>query len=224
MELCAAFILHARAFKETSLLLDVLTKDNGRVSVIANGARKNIHKFGSSLQPFYFNTFKLSGKTELQTLSSLEPLAYYDLAANNICGLYLNELVYKVLPKHDPCSQLFESYHTTIKELVNNRQPERILRLFEKQLFNTIGFGLDFKNIIADKFYFYKLNYGFVEVMPGTHNCISGISLLSFNNQLDDSFYAGYSELILYELKKLMRIIIKNHLGKSRLCSKEVLI
>jgi DNA repair protein RecO (recombination protein O) len=193
------------------------------ISIIANGARKNTSKFGSSLQPFYLNKFKFYGKTDLQTLQVIEPMAYYNLGVNNICGLYLNELIYRMLHKNDPCQQLFASYKATIENLAQNCEPQKYLRLFEKQIFATLGYGLDFSTIEIHKSYAYKFHYGFVEVLANLPNSISGKSLLSFANHLQDELYAKDGTKILREIKMLMRMIINYHLGKKRLFSKEVL-
>jgi len=223
-ELCRSFIIYTRSYKETSLLLDVLTEDHGMISIVANGAKRTTSKFGSSLQPFYFNALQFYGKHDLKTLQATESIAYYDLGLNNVCGLYLNELIYRILPKHDPCPKLFASYTQTIAGLAQNIDPQKYLRLFEKQIFSTIGYGLDFSNIKINKFYVYKFHYGFIEVPSGANGSISGSSLLSFANYLDDDLYSGNKAQVLHEIKGLMRIIINHHLGSKRLFSKEVLI
>ena len=223
-EFCSSFIIYARSYKETSLLLDVFTQEYGRLCVIANGAKKHTHKFGSPLQPFYLNNLKFAGKNDLQILQAVEPITYYDLGNNNICGLYLNELLYRVLPRHDPCLQLFTSYCTTIASLAKSDCPQKALRLFEKQVLVTLGYGLDFSKIVRDSFYIYRLHDGFQEVISGIPNTISGYALLSFANQLDDQMYHENSDRILHEIKSLMRMVLNYHLGKKRLFSKEVLI
>ena len=89
-----AFVLHTRAFKETSLLVDLFTKNLGRINVVANGARKPKSPLRSVLTPASLFAVSFSGKTELKNLNACELLNHYSLSMpvsfNSI--VYVNEL------------------------------------------------------------------------------------------------------------------------------------
>ena len=103
-----AYILHTRPFKETSLIADVFTEKHGRLSIVIRGAKRS-YKGKGLIQPFVLCTLEAVGKTELLTATLLESSSQSCLISGKklLCGFYLNELLVKLLPKHDLCPELF---------------------------------------------------------------------------------------------------------------------
>jgi DNA repair protein RecO (recombination protein O) len=140
-----AFVLHARAWRETSLLLDVLSHDHGRVGLVARGVRSARARTPRSLlQPFTPLSVSWSGRGELATLSAAEaagaalPLTGEPL----LCALYLNELVARLAPRNDPHPDIFTAYLDTLARLARGEAPAWTLRRFERDLLGHLGYGL----------------------------------------------------------------------------------
>ena len=139
------FILHARLFKDSSLLLDALTKDHGRISLLAHGVRsKTRRSLRGILQPFVPLLMSWSGKTELLTMGSVEAvgLPYYLNGKKLISGFYLNELVMRLLHRYDPHPNIYNAYKNALISLQENNSIELTLRLFEQCFLKELGYGI----------------------------------------------------------------------------------
>jgi DNA repair protein RecO (recombination protein O) len=221
-----AYILKQINYRESSLLLDVLTRDFGRISLIAKGVRKVKSKTAGVLRPFHSLTISFIGKSELKTLADaelkglgclLEGMALY-------CGFYVNELITHFLQHHDAHPELFDHYELCLKQLAENKRIEIALRNFELNLLTETGYGLHLgfdisreKNIAANKKYLFNKENGMIEDVKGT---ISGATLLAMQNRNFED------PQVLAEAKQLMRTVIDAHLQgkpiKSRTVMQEV--
>ena len=150
-QLQSGFVLHSRPWRETSILLDVFTENYGKIGLCARGVRGKKSPKRSLLQPFSPLLLCWTGRGELQTMTSLEPAA----PAIKLSGfalysaLYINELMVRLLHKHDPHAELFYHYRQTLEQLSHTDNLEQVLREFELLLLTVIGYGLtlddDFK-------------------------------------------------------------------------------
>ncbi len=141
------WVLHRRPYRETSLLLEVLTAGHGRLALVARGARRPRSAWQGLLQPFRLLLLSWSLRGELGTLTGAEPAAPpLPLAGRALwCGLYLNELLVRLLHRHDPHPGLHRTYGEALRGLAvagGERVRERVLRLFELQLLRELGYGL----------------------------------------------------------------------------------
>lgn len=139
-----AFVLHTRPYRDTSLLVDFFTLDAGRVTAVARGARGPKSRLKGLLQPFVPLLINWYGKTELVTLGGADANGA-SITLNGdvlISGMYLNELLMRLLTRFDPLPHLFEQYNRTIIALSQKQLPELCLRLFELNLLNELGYGL----------------------------------------------------------------------------------
>jgi len=140
------FVLHARAWRETSLLLEVLSRDFGRVGLVARGVRSARSRTPRALlQPLAPLNLGWSGQGELATLTAVEsagpPLALAGEAV--LCGLYLNELVIRLLPRDDPHPEVFSTYAQALERLRGGERTHAwALRRFERDLLADLGYGL----------------------------------------------------------------------------------
>ena len=143
-----AFVLHTRAFQETSIIVDFFTKSYGRLNAIAKGAKRPKSPLRSVLTPASKLSITLSGKNDLKTLSNVEIIDHYQL--NNGVSLnsivYVNELITKAMEKEDPHKEIFNQYENLIVNLSNNSsntELEKALRDFELNLLQEMGYGVD---------------------------------------------------------------------------------
>lgn len=140
-----AFVLHARAWRETSLLLDVLSRDHGRVGLVARGVRAARSRTPRALlQPMSPLLLSWSGRGELATLNAAESAGAVLRADGEalLCALYLNELIARMLTRHDPHPALFADYATVLARLTGGDSPAWALRRFERDLLAHLGYGL----------------------------------------------------------------------------------
>ena len=226
-----AFVLHQRDFSETSLLLEMFSRRHGRVGLIAKGARRPGSRSRGVLKPFQQLMVGWSGRGELMVLTGAETDgAEVELIGNSLyCAFYLNELVVRLLHRHDPHEDLYDRYRAAIEGLCQARQQEAILRVFEKHLMRELGYGLlldkeygDRDPIEPDAIYDYVLEHGPVRVCHpelGTRAQgvrLRGTSLLALAaEQLDDA-------TVLRDAKALMRAALAPHLGDKPLQSRRL--
>lgn len=144
-----AFVLHARAYRETSLLVEVLSQSHGRVGFIARGVRgPRQHALRAALQPLQHIRFDALQRGELAQLQSAEALdaAPQPGGDGGLAAFYLNELVLRLVPRLDPHPELYATYARTREELrdaqAGRSQLAWTLRRFERDLLDALGFGL----------------------------------------------------------------------------------
>jgi len=141
-----AFVLHARPWRETSLLVEVLTADYGRLGLVARGVQgPKRQPLRAALQPLQWIRFDAVQRGELATLTAAEAL---DAAPRltgeaTLAGFYLNELTLRLASRDDPQPELFEAYRAARARLGAGEPLAWTLRRFERELLDAIGFGLD---------------------------------------------------------------------------------
>ena len=142
-----AFVLHARPWRETSLLVEVLSAEHGRIGLVARGVqgpRKQVLR--AALQPLQSIRFDAVQRGELAQLTSAEavdaaPLLHGDAA---MAAFYVNELCLRLAPRHDPQADLHAAY-ARVRECLREGEPLAwTLRRFERDLLEALGFGFDF--------------------------------------------------------------------------------
>ena len=226
VELNPGFILHSRSYRETSLLLDVFSRIYGRVALVAKGARKQKNDKRALLQPGRKINIAWSMRRELGTLTQAEPCrgkhAYRQSAMLTI--FYINELLVRLLHRHEPHPELFDAYEETIDRLGDAATEQQILRIFEKRLLDALGYGLVLDTdaggnaISAEGYYNYLSEQGPVQCATTGNSGlkISGRTLLALaeENLPDKSALA--------EAKQLMRMALGNLLGDKPLASREL--
>ncbi|HET8731643.1 MAG TPA: DNA repair protein RecO [Moraxellaceae bacterium] len=138
-----AYFLHTRAYRETSLLVEVFSAEAGRVSGSWRGGRRNRGGIPQLFQPLMLEA---SGAGELKSIQRVEaagpalPLAGTALFS----GFYLNELLIRLLPREEPQPALFVTYAGTLGHLAQREPPEPLLRRFEAELLDVLGYGIDY--------------------------------------------------------------------------------
>ncbi len=145
INLAPAYILHHRPYRDTSRILEVITRDLGRLSLFARGVRGPKARLASVLQPFQLLLLSWSGRGEAAQLTGAESADHDPSmpASSLLASFYLNELLMKLTTRHDPQPALFDDYHATVDGLRRGMLLEPSLRIFEKRLLDTLGYGLD---------------------------------------------------------------------------------
>lgn len=138
-----AYVLHARPYRDTSLLLELLTLHRGRIGVVARGVRGPRSKLRGWLRPFQPLLVGLAGRGELATLAGAEPAgaAVWLEGERAVAGLYLNELLLKLLARDDPHPPLLGHYRAALAVLGAPTDPEAGLRVFERELLALLGYA-----------------------------------------------------------------------------------
>ena len=211
-----AFVLHHRPYRNTSLLIEVLSRDHGRIGLVARGVRTSRSRLKGLLQPFVPLLLSWSGKGELlQLVAAEEGEETVSLPVDRLlCGLYVNELLLHLLHRFDPCSEVFDAYEWLLTTLSANESEESALRIFEKRLLSALGYGLMLATdtsgarVIPEKTYYYVLEHGpTVDAAPNAGIEIAGKSLLALH------FETVTDPVVRREIKRLTRAVIDLHLG-----------
>jgi DNA repair protein RecO (recombination protein O) len=226
-----AFVLHQRPYRETSVLLDLFTQEHGRISAVAKGVRQSRSRLKPLLQPFVPLLASWQGRSELVTLVGAEPHDPIGRLSGEclLSGLYLNELLVRVLPKGDPHPGLYTNYRKTLVELQGTNLRPEVLRLFEKKLLEELGYGLALTGsaftrepICAEKYYRFDPEQGFELCAPDAMTVqvtiFSGKSLLALASEVFPD------EESLKDAKRLMRLALNPLLGAYPLQSRRMYI
>ena len=184
-----AFILHHREYRDTSRILDVFSARHGRLTLFARGARGPKSRLASLLMPFRPLLLSWTGRGEAAQLCGAEPdgEALPLAAAQLMSAFYLNELIISLTTRHDPQAQLFDDYSRALRRLCVESQPEPALRVFEKRLLESIGYGLEL-DVASASHYLYRPSEGLYEVREDAPGAYAGRNLLALREEsLDDA-------------------------------------
>jgi DNA repair protein RecO (recombination protein O) len=225
-----AYVLHTYSYRETSLIVELFTRQYGRIGVVAKGARRPNSLLRSALQSFQPLYTSWGGRSELKTLYGAE--LRFGLARLKgkalMSGFYINELILKLLIRDDPHEHLFDVYEHAVKALSEPRpEVEKILRRFERILLSELGYGITLshdvktnKEIQKNEIYTYLLGRGPTKVSPDAKIDLklSGKALMEISDDnLDDP-------ATLSQCKLLMRSLVTHHLGNKSLHTRRLLI
>lgn len=223
-----AFVLHNRAYRNTSLLIDALTRDHGRIGMVARGVRGANAAKRARLQAFRELRLSYSGGGELKNLSDVEetepaPGLRGEALA---CGYYVNELVLRLTLKDDPVDGLFDAYRRALQGLAEGGEVETALRLFELRLLRLLGYGLVLERddrgeaLQPDRHYHYLSDVGPVAattLTPEQGACrVSGACLIGLRQEMLPAQCRA-------EAKRLLQTALQAHLGEAGLRSRDFL-
>ena len=144
-----AYLLHQRAWRDSSRIIEFLTREHGLVVLFAKGVRRPGGRLAAVLQPFVPLYLSWSGSGDGGTLTGAEPEASATAlsAARVLGGFYLNELLLRLLAREDPHPRIYAAYRQALAGLAEHAGGARALRLFEKQLLEALGFGVDYGHL-----------------------------------------------------------------------------
>lgn len=221
-----AFVLHSRPYSETSLLLDFFTEGEGKIRLLAKGARRNRSPLRGCLQPFTPLLIRWGGKGEIKTLINADPVSLALPLTGTVLysGLYLNELTARVLEFGTPYSALFFDYLSCLQILAaSEHTPEFALRRFELALLSYLGYGVDFLHCagsgepVSDTMtYRYREEKGFIGSLVVDQLSFTGKQLKALaSREFPDAD-------TLKAAKRFTRLALKPYLGGKSLKSREL--
>jgi DNA repair protein RecO (recombination protein O) len=188
VEFAAGFVLHRRPYRDTSLIVDLYTRDYGRLSTFARAARGPRSRF-APLQPFRPLLLSWSGRGEAPTLTAAEgdgPPPPALLPEYLLSAFYLNELLLKLTVPHDPQRELYLHYEATLARFRAGAPLEEVLRQFETRLLQLLGYGNELafeaggRPVVAEAYYHFRPGEGVWPVAAGvTAGAVPGRVLLA---------------------------------------------
>ena len=213
------YILHRRNFSESSFILEIFSRDYGRINLIAKGAKKNKKYQGTNFDLYQKYNISWISKSELGILTGIDIISSntHFIAEKAITAFYINEIILKLLHRDEPHVKLFDIYELTLKKLFSNENEKIILRYFEKQLLESLGYGISFDqdiktglSIMPTREYYYKIDSGPSSdvSLSGEGMIISGKTLFELNNEtLSDNENIN-------EAKNLLSMILGKHINQ----------
>ncbi len=219
-----AIVLHSRAYRETSLLVNLLTRDHGRVAVVARGRRQA--KRGHALQPFHEGSVGWRGRGNLMTLTHHEPVKGRWLTGNAVAAAYyVAELVMRLTREWEPQPRLFTGVQWVLRRIDELGAPPEVassLRQFEKLLLEELGYGFDFAHdalsgaaINGNSWYRLEAETGFISA--AAHEGHLGQTLLD----IDQGCYENPETR--RAAHRIFRDALAVHLGPKPLISRRLL-
>lgn len=211
-------------------MLEVLTAEYGRLSLVARGARRKA-RGGSSgsalLQPFIPLLLSFSGRAELKSLTAKEAAGkLHELRGERLfSAMYVNELLVRLLHRHDPHPQLFAAYTEALQALSREDEVDTTLRHFEFKLLDELGYSFDLaldadsgERVQAHLWYHYIPDLGLVAKADATdpsRSAYAGADLI---------IMAGgqFGGSVRVTAKRLLRQALAGHLGDAPLRSREL--
>lgn len=222
-----AWLLHHRPFRDSSRILDILSRDHGRLSLVARGARSAKSRLNGVLRPFMPLSLSWVARSDLGTLTGAEmdgaPVSLTGDAL--LSGYYANELLLKLMHRFDPQPEIFALYGRTIDRLAGKAQPAPTLRQFEIELLSLLGYALnleqdvaDHRDLLDDVYYEYRTTLGAMpSAQPDGPMVFSGRDLRAIRG---GSFA---DPATLRAASRLLRGVIAYHLDGKELKSRKVL-
>jgi len=221
-----AFVLHARRWRETSLLVEVLSRDHGRLGLAARGVNTpKRHALRAALQPLQHISFDAVLRGELATLQQAEALdaAPQLTGPALLSGFYLNELMLRLLPRQDPHPDIYAAYAQIRTRLGSGESLSWNLRRFERDVLAALGLGFDYLSegdgsaVTPEGRYRLDPEHGPRRVAGPGPDILSGHTL----NALARDQMPPAAELP--ALRRALRRVIAHHLGPRGLKSWELM-
>jgi DNA repair protein RecO (recombination protein O) len=222
-----AWLLHHRPFRDSSQILDILSLDQGRLAVVAKGSRGAKSKLRGILRPFLPLQLSWFIRSDLGTLTGAEmngaPLSLSGDAL--LSGYYVNELILKLLHRHDPQPEIFAAYSRTIERLAGGKEVAAYLRQFEIELLRVLGYALNLDHdtettepLRPQQQYEYRVEQGLVPVSDRDGPMVfRGAEIDAIRNQ------QFADPAVLKNAGSLLRNVIAYHLDGKELKSRKVL-
>lgn len=216
VELASALILHRRAWRDTSFMLEAYTRQYGRVGLIARGARRSGARWRGLLEPLADVRLSWSGRGELYNVTAVEPRAHCQLSGNRLWGgFYASELVLRLTAREDPHAGIHDSLSGLLQAMADGAPAVVALRLFERDLLEAIGYGLPLtaepesgRAVEADMTYVWDAARGLYAGRAGTNDvAVPGSALLGLAAGRFDS------RADIHAARSLLGAVIESHLG-----------
>ncbi|MFO1467128.1 MAG: DNA repair protein RecO [Steroidobacteraceae bacterium] len=222
--LTPAFVLHQHAWRDSSRIVEIFSREHGRLSLFARGARSPKSALRATLRPFQSLLMSWSSRSEAGQLTAAEVAGEFTQlpSPHLMSGFYLNELLLKLTERFDPHPAVFDGYVEALEALRTGRE-EPALRRFEKRLLEELGYGADFtltgagEPVQAQAHYQVRPQRPITRCEAGAADAISGRSLIEL---AQESFDNGAT---LRDAKKILRAAIEACLDGRTLGSRDIM-
>ena len=223
-----AYILHHRPFRDSSQILDMITQDHGKISLVARGSRGSKSRLAGVLRPFLPLRVSWVAKSDLGTMTGAEVAGRPSGMTGDamLSAFYVNELLLHFLHRFDPQPEIFALYDEVIKALVSASSITASLRSFELEFLSLLGYAVDLEHeyggqddLADERQYQFRMEQGAVPVErldgPLTFSgaILKGIAAQRFEDAE-----------VLRAANRLLREVIGFHLGGKELKSRKVLL
>jgi DNA repair protein RecO (recombination protein O) len=226
--LTPAYVLHQRAWRESSKIVEIVSREYGRIGLVARGIRRPSSPLRALLTPFRPLLLSWSLRGELGTLIQVESAGTAAKLGGRCLmgGFYLNELLLYLMVRHDPQAELYDHYAAALSVISDPMQLETGLRTFELRLLQAIGYELNLyrdaisgEPVAADAFYRFETEQGPVRVGQTESGglIVQGATL----KELAAGQFTDGTRM--REARKLLRAALDVQLGSRRLKTREVL-
>lgn len=223
--LTPAYLLHQYAYRDSSRIAEVFTRDHGRLSLFARGVRSPKSSLRAGLRPFQRLLISWSGRSEAGQLTAAEIAGEFTQlpAPRLMSGFYLNELLLKLTERFDPHPQIFDDYAGAVQALSCGGSEAAQLRRFEKRLLEELGYGTDFsvtdggEPVEPGGYYRVRPQRPVMRCESDQAEAVSGVSLIELAAESFDN------ERTLRDAKKILRAAIESCLDGRSLGSREVM-
>ena len=247
-----AYVLHSHDWSESSLILDLFTREQGRVVAVAKGAKRPYSQLRPVLMPFQRLTVAFGARQpeedEVWLLRQAEWAGgpAWPGGAALLPGFYLNELLMRMLQRHDPHPALFDAYAQALNALATPSLLQAGLRAFELSLLRQLGYLPDLSTLTvggqavqADTRYELHPEWGVAVADGGSAaaECVGGAVLRDIEHALnagrDGPGVVGTPHLgplmaaclpALNELKTALRSLLHYHLGTQTLRTRQLMM
>ncbi len=224
-----AWLLHATPYRETSLVVDLFTREHGRIAAVAKGAKRSRSALRAVLLQFQPLQVAWTGQRELRTLTGVEWTGGQAAPEGDalLCAFYLNELLIRLLAREDPHPPLFDAYADAIARLARGEALDETLRRFEWQLLREIGYAPDLgrdaegQAIEAGRRYRWSPSEGFVAEAPDDRGGEATIAGATLEALAGGRFVSAAGR---QQAKYLTRAILSHHLDGAPLNTRQILI
>jgi len=223
--LTPGYVLHQHAYRDTSRIVEVFTREHGRLSLFARGARSPKSALRATLRPFQPLLMSWTGRSEAGQLTAAEIAGdFVQLPAGRLMsGFYLNELLLKLTERFDPHPGVFDEYGEALRALGGEANPEPPLRRFEKRLLEELGYGTDFtltdrgETVMPEGHYHARPQRPVVRCEPDVADAVSGSSLIELARESFEN------EQSLRDAKRILRAAIELCLDGRALGSRTIM-
>ncbi|HEX7719458.1 MAG TPA: DNA repair protein RecO [Woeseiaceae bacterium] len=224
----AAWLLHHRPYRDTSRIVDIFSREHGRLSLVARGSRTAKSRLSGILRPFLPLQLSWVIRSDLGTLTGAEmrgqPIALGGDAL--LSGYYVNELLLHLLHRHDPQPEIFAAYSRTVESLQGDRDVPAVLRAFEIELLRLLGYAINLDHdaetqspLVAETWYEYRTEQGPVVALKRDGPMVfSGAQLIGIRTR----DFANSD--VVRAAGKLLRHVIAFHLDGRELKTRRVLV
>ena len=191
-----AFVLHRYDWSETSLILDVFTRQHGRLALVAKGAKRPTSQLRPVLLPLQPLLLAWSGSGEVHTLKTAHWRGGHVMPVGEalLAGTYFNEMLMRLMARDDPHPRLFDGYAQAVERLAQRGTPDTaVLRAFELLLLREAGLlpelradGSSLQPLQPVTPYMLSPEGGLRRAEPSERSALPGSQFLVLQDALDD--------------------------------------